>query len=323
MNNNSAHLGDIVAFGTTLSWSLGIFPFTEAARRLGPNAVNHFRLVLAVLFLTIISIIFLPTSLVELFTSPQTEHWIYFGLSGVVGLALGDYFGFTSFAILGARVGSIFSTLATAAALITAYFVIGERINLIGIIGILITIGGVIWLTMSRRSQSEMKDHEHGNVKLGVVFGVLSAVCQGVGVVLANKGFTYKQAEGDLAFFHATWLRMISATVIIYIITISRGKLKEITQPVLDNKNNGIIYTLGGTIFGPVIGVSLSMYAVSLLQDKPSIAQTIFSLVPVFVLPLSYLFYKEKITARAILGATIAIIGVMILIWREQLVQLF
>jgi drug/metabolite transporter (DMT)-like permease len=65
------------------------------------------------------------------------------------------------------------------------------------------------------------------------------------------------------------------------------------------------------------------MYAVSLLQDKPSIAQTIFSLVPVFVLPLSYLFYKEKITSRAILGAAIAIIGVMILIWREQLVQLF
>lgn len=323
MNNNSAHLGEIVAFGTTLSWSIGIFPFTEAARRLGPNAVNHFRLVLAVLFLTVISTLFLPVSPADLFTSPQTEHWIYFGLSGVIGLALGDYFSFTSFAILGARVGSIFSTLAPAAALITAYFVIGERINLIGITGILITIGGVIWLTMSRRSQSEMKDHEHGNVKLGVVSGVLSAVCQGVGVVLANKGFTYKQAEGDLAFFHATWLRMISATVVIYLITISRGKLKEITQPVLDNKNNGIIYTLGGTIFGPVIGVSLSMYAVSLLQDKPSIAQTIFSLVPVFVLPLSYLFYKEKITARAILGAAIAMIGVMILIWREQLVQLF
>ncbi|MCK6649212.1 MAG: DMT family transporter [Bacteroidia bacterium] len=323
MNNNNAHLGEIVAFGTTLSWSIGIFPFTEAARRLGPNAVNHFRLVLAVLFLTVISTLFLPVSPADLFTSPQTEHWIYFGLSGVIGLALGDYFSFTSFAILGARVGSIFSTLAPAAALITAYFVIGERINLIGMTGILITIGGVIWLTMSRRSQSEMKDHEHGNVKLGIVSGVLSAICQGVGVVLANKGFTYKQAEGDLDFFHATWLRMISATVVIYLITISRGKLKEITQPVLDNKNNGIIYTLGGTIFGPVIGVSLSMYAVSLLQDKPSIAQTIFSLVPVFVLPLSYLFYKEKITAKAILGAIIAIVGVMILIWREQLVQLF
>jgi drug/metabolite transporter (DMT)-like permease len=168
-----------------------------------------------------------------------------------------------------------------------------------------------------------MKDHEHGNVKLGIVYGILAAVCQGVGVVLANKGFTYKQNNADLAFFHATWLRMISATVIIYLITILRGKFMEITRPALINKNNGLIYTFAGTIFGPVVGVSLSMYAVSLLQNKPSIAQTIFSLVPIFALPLAYLFYKEKITLKSIIGALIAITGVMILIWRDALLALF
>jgi drug/metabolite transporter (DMT)-like permease len=97
----------------------------------------------------------------------------------------------------------------------------------------------------------------------------------------------------------------------------------EITRPALQNQNNGLIYTFAGTIFGPVIGVSLSMYAVSLLQDKPSIAQTIFSLVPIFALPLAYLFYKEKITLKSIIGAFIAIIGVMSLIWRDALLALF
>ncbi len=318
-----SYLGELVAFGTTLSWSIGIFPFTEAARRMGPNPVNHLRLVLAVIFLSIISLLYLPISFLELFNGPLPEHWLFFGLSGVIGLALGDYFSFTSFAILGARVSSIFSTLAPAAALITAYFVIGERINIIGIVGIAITIAGVIWLTLSKSSKSQMKDHEHGNVKLGIVYGILAAVCQGVGVVLANKGFTYKQNNADLAFFHATWLRMVSATVIIYLITILRGKFMEITRPALINKNNGLIYTFAGTIFGPVVGVSLSMYAVSLLQDKPSIAQTIFSLVPIFALPLAYLFYKEKITLKSIIGAFIAIIGVMILIWRDVLLALF
>jgi len=318
-----SYIGELVAFGTTLSWSIGIFPFTEAARRMGPNPVNHLRLVLAVIFLTIISLLYLPISFPELFSSPLPEHWLFFGLSGVIGLALGDYFSFTSFAILGARVSSIFSTLAPAAALITAYFVIGERINIIGIVGIAITIAGVIWLTLSKSSKSQMNDHEHGNVKIGIIYGILAAVCQGVGVVLANKGFTYKQNNADLAFFHATWLRMVSATVIIYLITILRGKFMEITRPALINKNNGLIYTFAGTIFGPVVGVSLSMYAVSLLQNKPSIAQTIFSLVPIFALPLAYLFYKEKITLKSIIGALIAITGVMILIWRDALLALF
>jgi drug/metabolite transporter (DMT)-like permease len=313
------YLGEIVAFGTTISWSLGIFPFTEAARRLGPNPVNHFRLVLAVIFLTILSLVFLPLSFFDLFTSPLPLHWLWFGLSGVVGLALGDHFGFTSFAILGPRIASIFSTLAPAAALATGYFMIGERINIIGIIGILLTIAGVIWLTLTKSAKLLMKDHEHGNKEKGILFGILSALCQGVGIVLANKGFEYQQNGIDLPFFQATWLRMICATVVIYLITISRGKLIEYTKPVLANKNNGIKYTIAGTIFGPVIGVSLSMLAISLLHNKPSVAQTIFSLVPIFALPLAWIFYREKITAKSLLGAVIAMAGVIILIWREEI----
>jgi drug/metabolite transporter (DMT)-like permease len=65
------------------------------------------------------------------------------------------------------------------------------------------------------------------------------------------------------------------------------------------------------------------MLAVSLLHNKPSVAQTIFSLVPVFVLPLSYLFYSEKITLKSIIGALIAITGVIVLIWRDDIRTLF
>ncbi len=323
MPNKFSLLGEMVAIGTTISWSIGIFPFTEAARRMGPNQVNHIRLVFAVIFLSIISLIFLPISFTELFSTPLPQHWLWFGASGAVGLALGDYFGFTSFVILGPRIGSIFTTLAPAAALFAGFFIIGERINVIGIIGILITITGVVWLTLSRSAKLTMQDHKIGNVKKGIIFATLAAVCQGVGVVLANKGFESQINNADLPFFQATWIRMVSATAIIYTITIFQGNLKKITQPVLVNKNNGLIYTLLGTIFGPVIGVSLSMFAVSLLHNKPSVAQTIFSLVPVFVLPLSFLFYKEKITAKSILGALIAITGVIILIWRDAILSFF
>ncbi|MBA3972414.1 MAG: DMT family transporter, partial [Bacteroidetes bacterium] len=225
MSFNFSYLGELVAIGTTISWSIGIFPFTEAARRMGPNPVNHVRLVFAVVFLTIISLLYLPLSITELFSSPLPEHWIWFGASGAVGLALGDYFGFTSFAILGPRVGSIFTTLAPAAALCSGFFIIGERINLIGIVGIMITIAGVIWLTLSRSAKSEMKDHEYGNVGRGILFGILSAVCQGVGVVLANKGFQSQINETDLPFFQATWIRMVSATAVIFLITIVSGNL--------------------------------------------------------------------------------------------------
>jgi drug/metabolite transporter (DMT)-like permease len=317
------YLGELVALGTTVSWSIGIFPFTAAARRLGPDTVNHFRLVLAVIFLTILSLAFLPLGFTELFTSPLPEHWLWFGLSGIIGLALGDHFAFTSFAILGPRISTIFNTLSPAVALFLGYFVIGERINLTGVIGIIITISGVIWLTLSKSAKALMQDHEHGKKEKGILYGMLSAVCQGVGIVLANKGFTYQVDHTDLAFFQATWLRMICATAVIFAITAFRGKLKLYIEPVLQNKNKGNFYVLMGTIFGPVIGVSLSMLAVSLLHDKPSVAQTIFSLVPIFALPLAYLFYREKITMKSFAGALIAIAGVIVLIWRNEISNLF
>ncbi len=65
MPSGFSYAGELVALGTTLSWSIGIFPFTEAARRLGPNAVNHLRLLFAVTFLTILSMIFVNVSFVE------------------------------------------------------------------------------------------------------------------------------------------------------------------------------------------------------------------------------------------------------------------
>ncbi|MEW6469949.1 MAG: DMT family transporter [Bacteroidota bacterium] len=323
MNKDFVYAGELAAFCTTLCWSLGIFPFTEAARRLGPNSVNHFRILLAALFLSIACLVFLPYGTSAFFSRALEGHWLWFGLSGIVGLALGDYFGFTAFAILGTRIGSIFTTLSPAAALLLGYFLVNEQINLIGILGIFITITGVIWVSVSKSQTAHLKDHGHGSIRKGVVFAIASALCQGFGVVLANKGFVYKINGEDLPALHATWLRMVTAAGGMYLFTILRGRLQDTIRPVLQNKNKGNWMAVAGTLLGPVVGVSFSMYAIALLKDKPSVAQTIFSLVPVFVLPLAWLFYREKITWKAIAGALIAIAGVMILIWRDELYSRF
>ena len=119
---------------------------------------------------------------------------------------------------------------------------------------------------------------------------------------------------------HATFIRLVIATFVTYGVTISIGRMREINEPLWENKNKGLKYIIAGTIFGPTLGVVLSMYAVSLINV--SIAQTIFSLVPVIVLPLGYLFYREKITFKAALGAFVAISGVVVLIWRNELMEL-
>lgn len=323
MNESTSHFGELIAFFTTISWSIGIFPFTQAARRLGPNSVNQFRLILAVVFLTIIAIFFSVNPL-QLFTTPVPGQWLWYGLSGIIGLALGDYFGFTSFAILGTRLGSVFNTMAPAAALILGLILLEtETINWVGFIGMVITIAGVIWVLTSKEDKSSVLNLSHGSYKKGILFAILSSLCQGAGLVLSRMGqeieISDKVQAPELHSVHQAWLRMVVATTVIILVTIFRGKSRTMWQPVLTNQNDGVKYAVAGTIFGPVLGVTLSMFAISLTQV--SVAQTIFSLLPVVVMFIGFLFLNEKITMRAWGGALLAITGVIILIWRDAIMD--
>ncbi|MEO6883514.1 MAG: DMT family transporter [Bacteroidia bacterium] len=318
MKISSENLGILLAFATTIVWSIGIFPFTEAARRWGGKVLNHFHLLLATVLLTITCLIFNSFHFLSLFTDAAPQQWYLFGISGIIGLALGDYFSFLSFAILGTRIASLFGTLSPGAALFFGYLIIGEKLNYIGIIGMVITVAGIMWLTATKAEKAKIPNLGHGKVEKGIFWGVIAAICQGVGLVLSKKGFNYNGINGVmLSPVQVTWMRVLVATVATYLVSLFRGDIKEVMRPVITNKNKALKFVIVGTIFGSLLGISLSMYSVSLI--KASVAQTIFSLVPVAVLPLGYLFYREKVTVKSSLGAFIAIIGVLILIWRDSI----
>lgn len=306
----------------TLSWALCIFPFTQAARRLGPVSLNHFRLLVAVLIMAIISLFFSTNDFLSLFSEEFLGAWLWLGLSGIIGLTIGDHYGFAMYAILGPRLGSVLTTFAPASTLIISYFLIGEVLSWIGILGMFITIIGIIWISLSKRERLQIPDHGHGSIRLGVIYGLLAAICQGAGLVLAKRGMLADHSmHSDINPIHATFIRLLIATFSLYLYTIIKGNLSKIYVPILKNQNNGLRFAIAGTLLGPILAVSLSLFTVTLI--KASVAQTIFSLVPVFALILAYFFLKEKISYRSFVGVIVAISGVIILIWREQIKNLF
>ena len=66
-----------------------------------------------------------------------------------------------------------------------------------------------------------------------------------------------------------------------------------------------------GSLFGPFIGVTLSL--LSLKYTSAGISSTITSIMPVTIIPFSILIFKEKVKPKEILGAIISVIGVGIL----------
>jgi drug/metabolite transporter (DMT)-like permease len=85
-------------------------------------------------------------------------------------------------------------------------------------------------------------------------------------------------------------------------------------RPVLQN-------AIAGTVFGPLLAVGCAL--ISIQYIPAAVAQTIFTLVPVVALLIAHFFYREKITTYALGGVVTAILGVGILIWRNEIFSLF
>jgi drug/metabolite transporter (DMT)-like permease len=79
------------------------------------------------------------------------------------------------------------------------------------------------------------------------------------------------------------------------------------------NHRQGLTFIIIGAFIGPLIGVSLSLFAIQ--HTNIGIASTIIALPPIFLLPVGHFIFKERVTWRAILGTMIAITGVALLFW--------
>ena len=62
---------------------------------------------------------------------------------------------------------------------------------------------------------------------------------------------------------------------------------------------------------GPVLGATLSLFA--LQHTQVGVASTLIALPPVFLLPISWIVFKEKFDWGAVLGTLVAMAGVALL----------
>jgi drug/metabolite transporter (DMT)-like permease len=103
---------------------------------------------------------------------------------------------------------------------------------------------------------------------------------------------------------------MISAMAAIWLLTLITGQARSTLRAVsLDWR--ALVAIILGSIVGPFLGVWLSLIATQ--SEMLGIVSTLMALTPIFVLPIVYFVFKEKVTRRAVLGTVIALVGVSVL----------
>lgn len=289
--------GEFAALGTALCWSFGSILFTISSRRLGHNTVNRLRLLVALFLLMIAHYI----SFGRFFPSVATQHhWFWFGLSGIIGFAIGDMLLFRAFVLLGARISMLLMALVPVFGTFIAWLFLGELLTLSQIFAITIVITGIIWVV----AQHQQNGHHKNHYLIGILCGLGGAMGQALGLILSKKGLVdnYSALSGNI-------IRVLVASCLLWLITIIRGRVPHTLKKLSDRK--GAAAMIGGAFFGPFLGVWLSLVAVQ--NTYVGIASTLMALPPIFLIPLSRWIFREKISIGAIIGTIVAIFGVALI----------
>ena len=293
------YLGEAAAVITSITFAINSALFTLAGREVGSLVVNRLRLVAASFFLITAHWIFLGTPWP---TSADFDQWIWLGLSGIVGLVLGDAFLFQAFVWVGPRLSMLMMSLVPILAAFTAWIFLGEALSWWQLFGILLTIIGVIWVVLEKnQGQGPQKE----NYLRGILFGLGGAIGQALGLVLAKIGL------GDIfSPISGNFIRMFTAMTVIWLITIIQKQARTTIQHAVDYPN-ALWKIIGGAFSGPFLGVSLSLFA--LQTTSIGVASTLMALPPIFLLPVDYFYFKERFGWGAIAGTLIVILGVAVL----------
>jgi drug/metabolite transporter (DMT)-like permease len=302
------NIGEVAALLTAMCFSISSIFFTNASRKFGPVVSNRLRLIVAIFLLGVTHWIAFGTPIP---LNAEPERWLWLGASGIVGLAIGDLFLFQAYITLGPRLGLLFLSLSPALATILAWLILGETLSAGNILGILLTLIGITWVVLESNPNGKSPIinsslHQRSYNK-GIIAGLIAAAGQALGVVLAKNGLSnnFPALSGNV-------IRMVMAFLALWFVTIIQKQVVATVQQATHHKL-GLLYILGGSIFGPLIGVSLSLFAIQ--STEIGIASTIIALPPIFLLPVGHYWFKEHITRQAVLGTVVAIGGVGLLFW--------
>jgi len=291
MTMDAVMAGKAAALGAAFLWAITVTVFTFAARRIGAQVVNAVRLVLAALLILLLHWLLAGTPWPRSLGASNTL-WLL--LSGVIGFAVADGLGLESFVEIGPHLGMLVQTLAPVISAGMAWILLGQALSLAKVVAVLVTLAGIALVVQGPDETAPGRSRAWGLLlALGATLG------QSLGQFTALKGMS-----AGVTAFPALLVRIVAGAIGSLAYLAFRGQLRL-------SGTWGRGATLGqiliGTALGPLIGGFLALYAIA--HAPLGLASTLLSIVPIFLLPLSRIFFHEPITARAVAGTLLTVGG--------------
>lgn len=283
-----------VALFSACSWALGAILWRKLGEHLSSYGMNLAKTVMGTLFLGAA----LPFLGFETIDARSTA---CLAASGILGIAIGDTFFFLALMQLGPRRAALMGSLNPVAIALAAAAVLGERPTPGAWAGIFAATLGVGWVMWERGASA---GGGTGDVSLGVRYGLLSVLCTAGAVLLAKVGVA------SAPTVQAAWIRLLAGAAGLALWGASRSELGRWVEPL----RRGALLAKTAAVVAVVVFGGFWLSLVALKHIDAAVAGPLNATSPLFILPMSFVWMKEKLSLRAVLGAGVAVGGVALIL---------
>jgi drug/metabolite transporter (DMT)-like permease len=290
---------------TTVLFSVSVLFASRSAQYLGGMPANVARLLIAMGFLGAWA-----HSMGGGFGGPGLS---WFLLSGVIGFGMGDMALFGALPRIGPRLAILLTQcLGAPIAGLAEYLFLGVHPTGVEILcGVVILSGVALALAPDQQSDAEPRAF-----RIGVCFGIVSALGQGLGAVLSRKGYAVAAASGyTMDGGTAAYQRIVAGvlvTLLFWALLRVTGRAPEPLKPFPVWKK-AMPLVVGNALSGPTLGVACFQWALQTTASGKVLP--IVATSPLVTMALAWMFQGTKPRRQAIFGGVLAVIGAAGLAW--------
>jgi len=298
--------GEIAALSAAALWAAAAIFYGRARERIPARELNLIKGILAIALLSATLFITGETA-----SALNVRAAILLGISGMIGIGMGDTAYFEALKTLGVRRTLLIGILAPPLTAVIAWLFLGETLPWGAWFGITLTVAGVAWVISEHEGDNGNAEDKKGEVitkaalRAGIGLGVAAALAQSVGAILSRIALT----QTPVGALMSAILRLATGVLTMLVwLALDRRPLGNWRRPGHDGKLWGIVVI--AIFMGTYLGVWLQQVAIQ--NTQVGTAQTLLATSQLFILPLAAL-RGERISPRAVIGALIALGGVALL----------
>ena len=288
-------------------WSVTVILLKSSSNQLSPFLINPIKNSIGLLLFLLL---FLYTGIPLWYDNLSLLGYYKILLSGLLGMALGDTIFIYALSKIGAnRVAIVDSFSPFIIYFYSILLLYNQELVFIQFVGLMITTIAIVILTY----ENDYEDIDYQTKRSGILWVFFAMSCTGYGIVLLKtvlNEIKIEEVEQKLKFnLWVTAFRLLPGVVFSWFMFLFKKNKKSLLKPLTNR--TVLSKLLLASVIGPFFALGFWILGYAFI-DKPSIASIISQTSVIFIVILSWIFLKEKLTPLRLVSISFAFIGVLL-----------